>query len=166
MKVSPLGGGAPVPLVPEGIVPGRAADAFWGEDGTIVFGKQGGLYRVDAAGGTPALLMEGRTNSPRLLPGGRAVVFSDAAGIHALDWESDSIRLLIPGGVDPQYVDDGPLLYADASGGFWSPGEPTPRTLKQVIWCTDTSCKTDCLPFRSIWIITPSSGIPFRSGTT
>jgi Tol biopolymer transport system component len=37
-----------------------------------------------------------------------------------LDLETDSVRVLIPGGLDAKYIETGHLLYADLSGGLWA----------------------------------------------
>ena len=120
-KVS-LSGGAPTPVVPSGDV--RALFPHWGDDGTIVFFASTGMYRVPDTGGEPVLLRErgqGIFLRPSLLPGGRAVIGDRRrGGIMLLDLESDSIRELIPSGLDPQYVETGHILYADASGGLWA----------------------------------------------
>jgi Tol biopolymer transport system component len=110
-------------VVPSGVVP---LSPHWGDDGTIVFASIQGLYRVPDTGGEPVLLYE--TNNltdiivtPSLLPGGRAVIGGKfGGGIMLLDLETDSVRELIPGGLDPRYVETGHILYADASGGLWA----------------------------------------------
>ena len=121
-KVS-LSGGAPTPVVPTGDI--TPVLPHWGDDGTIVFWTQGdGLHRVPDTGGEPVHLGEpgdiGFAN-PSFLPGGKAVIGSlPARGILLLDLETDSVRDLIPGGTDPEYVETGHLLYTDASGGLWA----------------------------------------------
>ena len=120
LKVS-LSGGAPTPVVAPGDV--SPFHPHWGDDGTIVFSDPYGIYRVPDTGGEPVrLLREARFTSPSLLPGGRAVIGAlyDAGGIMLLDLETDSLRELIPGGSDPQYVETGHLLYTVASGGLWA----------------------------------------------
>ena len=121
LKVS-LSGGAPTPVVPSGNV--RPFQPHWGDDGTIVFTSPDGMYRVPDTGGEPELLREPGQDvflAPSLLPGGAAVIGSrGTGGIMLLDLETDSVRELIPGGLDPQYVETGHILYADASGGLWA----------------------------------------------
>ena len=120
LKVS-LSGGAPTPVVPSGDVLPR--DPHWGDDGTIVFTGPTGLHRVPETGGEPVRLREPgqRLATPSLLPGGRAVIGALlGGGIMLLDLETDSVRELIPGGIDPRYVETGHILYADASGGLWA----------------------------------------------
>ena len=116
-----LSGGAPTPLLPSGALDPRLP--HWGDDGTIVFGGPTGMYRVPDTGGEPVLLIGGsqRFRHPSLLPGGSAVIGALlTGGIMLLDLETDSVRELIPDGFDPQYVETGHILYADASGGLWA----------------------------------------------
>ena len=64
----------------------KAASIFgasWGSDGTIVFAtaRNGGLWRVSAAGGTPEALTTRQPGEyshrlPHMLPGGHAVIFT------------------------------------------------------------------------------------------
>jgi serine/threonine-protein kinase len=120
-KVS-LSGGAPSVVVPAALVSPR--DPHWGDDGTIVFtGPQGqGLYRVPDTGGEPELLLPGRFRTPRLLPGGRGVIVAEQNGpsVVLLDLETDSVRTLFPGALDPMYVETGHILYADPTGQLWA----------------------------------------------
>ena len=121
LKVS-LSGGAPTPVVPSGSVTPRGP--HWGDDGTIVFGGPSGMHRVPETGGEPVLFHEQTmTNStgPSLLPGGRAVLFTrNTGGVMLVDLATEQVRELLPGGFDPQYVETGHILYADASGGLWA----------------------------------------------
>jgi len=120
LKVS-LSGGAPTPVVPSGDVDPRMP--HWGDDGTIVFTGPDGLFLVPETGGEPEPLLGPSPNfrSPSLLPGGRFVLGArQRGGIVLLDLETDSVRELMPGGIDPQYVETGHILYADASGGLWA----------------------------------------------
>jgi Tol biopolymer transport system component len=113
-KVS-LSGGVPTPVVPSGDVNPYLLD--WGDDGTIGFFAGGSLYRVPDTGGEQG---QGLLN-PSLLPGDRAVIGTGlGGGIMLLDLETDSIRELVPGGLDPRYVETGHILYADASGVLWA----------------------------------------------
>jgi len=119
-KVS-LSGGAPTTVVPSGDVDPRLP--HWGDDGMIVFTGPYGLFLVPDTGGEPEPLLGPNPNfrNPSLLPGGRSVIGARlGGGIVLLDLETDSVRELIPGGIDPQYVETGHILYADASGGLWA----------------------------------------------
>ena len=120
VKVS-LSGGEPTSVVPSGDVDPR--HPHWGDDGTIVFTGPTGMYRVPDTGGEPVLLREpGQLFlSPSLLPGGRAVIgMRVGGGITLLDLETDSVRELVPGGFDPQYLESGHILYLHSSGGLWA----------------------------------------------
>ena len=119
LKVS-LSGGAPTPVVPAGEV--RPIQPHWGDDGTIVF-TGAGMYRVPDTGGEPVLFGQASESfiGPSLLPGGRAVIGGrSGGGIMLLDLGTDSVRELIPDGLDPQYVETGHILYADPTGGLWA----------------------------------------------
>ena len=119
-----LSGGAPQTLaeLPVGLVGGL----HWGDDGNIVFSHIGGLglYRMPATGGDPEPLLDPTTpvRNPRLLPGGRAVIFTDPAALSTLilDLQTDSVRVLRAGAIDAVYVETGHLLYADVSGTLWA----------------------------------------------
>ena len=119
-----LSGGAPQTLteLPVNV----AGGLHWGDDGSIVFSYGGGrgLYRMPATGGDPEPLLDPNTpvRNPRLLPGGRAVIFTDGtrASTLILDLETDSVRVLRAGVIDAMYVETGHLLYTDVSGTLWA----------------------------------------------
>ncbi len=119
-----LSGGAPQTVVEfdAAVVGGM----HWGDDGNIVFSLTGGegLFRVPATGGDPEPLLDlsRRVRNPRILPGGRAVIFTDegAQSTLLLDLETDSVRVLRAGAIDAMYVETGHLLYVDASGTLWA----------------------------------------------
>jgi len=122
LRKVPLGGGPAVTLCKASALFG----ASWGDDGTIVFASQrnGGLWRVSAAGGTPEALTtlqpgEYSHRLPHMLPGGRAVIFTILKG--ASRWDDTQIvvrsldtgrqTVLITGGSDGRYVSSGHLIY-------------------------------------------------------
>jgi len=119
-----LSGGAPQTLteLPVTVVGGL----HWGDDGNIVFSHAFGLglYRIPDTGGDPEPLLDPNTpvRNPRLLPGGRAVIFTDASTLSTLilDLETDSVRVLRAGAIDAMYVETGHLLYTDVSGTLWA----------------------------------------------
>jgi len=119
-----LSGGAPQPLteLPEA----QVGDLHWGDDGNIVFSHSigVGLYRMPATGGDPEPLLDpsAPVYNPRLLPGGRAVIFTDPTALSTLilDLETDSVRVLRAGAIDAVYVETGHLLYTDVSGTLWA----------------------------------------------
>ena len=118
-----LSGGAPqsVATLPQGGV----GWVYWGDDGNILFtlATGQGLYTVPATGGAPMSLLEPSTpvRSPRLLPGGGAVIFTDPLSLstHVLDLQTDSVRVLLSEAVDAVYLETGHLLYA-VSGTLWA----------------------------------------------
>ena len=133
MKIA-LSGGAPIPLCETPPFHG----ASWGADGVIVLGmSEKGIWRVSADGGTPEVLVtvdaqKGElAQSPQILPGGNAVLFTlstarnwDAALVVAQSLESGERRVVLEGGTDARYVPTGPggptghLVYALRSSLF------------------------------------------------
>ena len=120
MKIA-LSGGAPRVVVPE-MASGNPFQPHWGEGGTIVFEAADVLYLVPETGGEPTPVLEGNYSNPRLLPDGSGLVMSSGQTFttYYLDFDADSAVALIPGGVAPQYVETGHLLYVDEDGGLWA----------------------------------------------
>ena len=100
--------------------------ASWGDDETIVFAtaRNGGLWRVPAAGGTPRALTtlqpgEYSHRLPHMLPGSHAVVFTISKGAQRWDdtqivvrsLETGKQTVLVTGGSDGRYVSSGHLIY-------------------------------------------------------
>jgi eukaryotic-like serine/threonine-protein kinase len=115
-----LAGGVPMPVVPRDM---NAGQPYWGDDGTIVFTSGLDTYRVPDTGGEPELLRKGGVGllHPSLLPGGRAVLGAKrGGGIMLLELDTDSVRQLLPDGLDPLYSETGHILYVDQSGGLWA----------------------------------------------
>jgi serine/threonine-protein kinase len=130
----------------------------WGEDGTIIISLYGSLYRISAAGGAPAPLIElDREHGdfiahrwPQILPGGKAVLFtahtqlvgSDDASIEVMSLVDRRKKTLLRGGTCGRYVPSGHLLYVNR-GTLWAVpfdlsvlevrGVPTP-VLNQVAY--------------------------------
>ena len=90
----------------------------------IVFGRgPDGIWQIPAAGGRPELLVSAdatvgeRTHGPRLLPGGRTVLFTSTtsswndAQIVAVRLDTGERRVVIANGVDARYVSTGHLVY-------------------------------------------------------
>ncbi len=119
-----LSGGAPqhVAALPFATIGG----VHWGDDGNVVFSQAGGLglYLVPASGGEPEALLDPAVpvRNARLLPGGRAVIFTESVALstYLLDLDADSVRLLQAGAIDAVYVETGHLLYVDVSGTLWA----------------------------------------------
>ena len=114
-------GGPPLTI---GIVGTEMLGATWGDNDTIVYATSQGLWRVPAAGGTPALILkpdaakdEFLFSWPEFLPGSRTVLFAARTGalddwtIKALDLESGVAKLVVGAGTNPMYVKSGHLLY-------------------------------------------------------
>ena len=115
------GGGAPIPLAPS-----RWGGGSWGPDGTIVYSESynGGLWRVNAAGGEPTRLTTPDSAAgelahwwPHLLPDGRHLIFTsfstpiERARIELLDLQTGARTVLVRGGVGGVYAASGHLLY-------------------------------------------------------
>ena len=122
LRKVPLSGGPAVTLCKAAALFG----ASWGDDGTIVFAtaRNGGLWRVPAAGGTPEALTTPQTGEyshrlPHMLPGGRAVIFTISKGANLWDdtqivvrsLETGKQTVLVTGGSDGRYVPSGHLIY-------------------------------------------------------
>lgn len=119
----PIGGGPSVTLCKAAAIFG----ATWGSDDTIVFAtaRNGGLWRVPAAGGTPEALTtlqpgEYSHRLPHLMPDGRAVIFTISKGaplwndtqIVVRSLETGKQTVLVTGGSDGRYVSTGHLVFA------------------------------------------------------
>ena len=125
-KVS-LSGGVPVTICD---LPALEGAGSWGDNGTIAFVSDGGLYTVPEGGGTPNHIDLG-TATPRqswvyFLPGSRAVLtsFQSDAGfdIDLVRLDTGKIETLIRGGSWPRYLPSGHLLYAQFAKGSESAG--------------------------------------------
>ena len=120
-----VAGGTPVSLTRATALYG----ANWEADGTIVYGQQEGVWRVSASGGAPAQIVQIPADElvygPRMLPGGRAVLFSlvTRAGMVGQSTAWDTARVLVQmlqtgerreiiRGGDPRIVQTGHLVYA------------------------------------------------------
>ena len=128
MKKVSLQGGRVMPLCER---PGSPASGVsWAPDGnTVLFtgGVPERVYRVSAAGGSPALLIEPgesdvghRFFAPSLLPaesGRRALLFGMGTGIVVEDLET-SERKLLTQGTNPVYVATGHILYQQGGLDF------------------------------------------------
>ena len=100
----------------------------WSEE-AIVFAQAGkGILRVSPNGGQPELLVTAKENEeiegPQMLPGGKAVLFTLAAGGNAgtAAWDKAQIvvqtlksgarKVVLEGGADARYLPTGHLVYA------------------------------------------------------
>jgi serine/threonine-protein kinase len=122
LRKVPLSGGPAVTLCKAAALFG----ASWGDDGAIVFAtaRNGGLWRVSAAGGTPEPLTTPQPGEyshrlPHMLPGGRAVIYTISKGANLWDdtqivvrsLETGQQSILVTGGADGRYVSTGHLVY-------------------------------------------------------
>ncbi len=131
----PVTGGAPVTLC----VAENPFGASWGADGNILIGQgAGGIFRVPASGGAMQVLIEVNATdgelaqSPYLLPGGDAVLFTlgrggdwDEAQIVLHSLETGEREVLVGGGADARYVAPGHLVYALGESLFAVPFDPS-----------------------------------------
>ena len=69
----PTAGGTPVTVADLNGLSGFAG-MDWGDDGTILYSVDRGIFRVPATGGTPEPVSDSTLADPRLLPGGDAVL--------------------------------------------------------------------------------------------
>ncbi len=106
--------------------------ASWSPDDTIILGSTfRALFRVSANGGEPEPLIQKREIAhawPRVLPGGKSVMFtsvsgrgSDAYSIEVLNLETKERKVLQQGGSDGRYVPTGHLVYSDDGTLFAAP---------------------------------------------
>ena len=109
----PIVGGPRLPLA-NGFGPN------WGLNDTIVYSRDGALYRVGPSGDEPTLLLASSDTLQvccgELLPNGRGVVFSAGAPIREsrvmlLEIETGEVRELGLFGVAPHYLPTGHLIY-------------------------------------------------------
>ena len=155
-KVATFGG----PPVTVSRTAGTPTGASWSPDDTIIFTTSdpasSGLLRVAAGGGEPEVLTtpnrdrgELSHQTPQVLPGGQAVLFTittggggpDAAQIAVLDLTTREQKVLIRSGSQARYVPTGHLVYG-VPGALWAVafdlrrlevvGRPVP-VLEQVI---------------------------------
>jgi serine/threonine protein kinase/Tol biopolymer transport system component len=108
--------------------------ATWSDSGWIVFHKwSGGLFKVQAAGGTPSELThagqgEGQ-QMPYALPGGRFVLFavsqiSTPPVVELVDLSTGTRKRLLEGN-DPQYLSSGRLVFTRAGRLYTAPFDLT-----------------------------------------
>jgi serine/threonine-protein kinase len=130
LRKVPVGGGSPIVICDAPDMMG----ASWASDGTIVFaspppdrGSGPILWRVSESGGQPLALthLKGTTSSaqrwPELLPGGKAVVFTEQTARLQTDvlvvvrLDTGERRVLIEDGRGPHYVPTGHLIFSRTS---------------------------------------------------
>ena len=111
---------------------GNPAGMNWEEDGTILFGQGGGIYRVSANGGLPELIVpvdDGRIfYSPELLPDGDSLIFTSwsvsgdlsGAQVEVQSLSTGERDVLVAGGGEARYVPTGHLIYTRADGSLFA----------------------------------------------
>jgi serine/threonine-protein kinase len=124
IKKVPVNGGAPV-TVSAAMAPPWGAR--WESDNTILFGQNSnsgqGILRVSGDGGMPELLVKseegGALHGPQMLPGGRAVLFTqilrgtswDQAQIAVESLDTHTRKVVVNGGTDARYLPTGHIVY-------------------------------------------------------
>ena len=140
-RVSAAGG--PVRRVTDSIGPWTGYGASWGADGTIAVGRQAGLFRVPADGGSMTALTKLPSADwahfwPSFLPDGRRFLFTaklwtrtaeaSEQGIYLGSLDSPKIERLLPDLSSAVYASPGYLVFARegiARGGAIRPGSGT-----------------------------------------
>jgi serine/threonine-protein kinase len=111
-KVS-IAGGLPVPLCS---ATSLTHGGSWVADDQIIFGGNGGLWRVSGSGGKPELLVPTDSEAmwPEVLPNGDAIVYTEIGPerIWAHSLKTGERRLLVELGSHARYVSSGHLVYA------------------------------------------------------
>jgi Tol biopolymer transport system component len=101
-------------------------EGSWGDDGYIIFGSKGSLWRVRDTGGEPELVAKpmpdrgvSSLNRPVMLPGNKAVLFENSnlgfggfSGIGVLSIESNKVILVSARGSDPIYSHTGHIIFS------------------------------------------------------
>jgi serine/threonine-protein kinase len=147
VKRVPVGGGAPVAVheatfgstgFPKGLT--------WPTAETILFANAQGIVRVPANGGATEVLVprgeDERLDSPQLLPGGEAVLFTrvpgaqntmggfEAAQVVVQSIGRDDRTVVLDGGSAAKYLPTGHLVYAEGTALFAIPFDPAARTVR------------------------------------
>jgi serine/threonine-protein kinase len=120
----PAGGGTPT-VICEGI--NDPAGASWGDDDRIVFGRSSGLWTVPASGGTATPLMQQSGNQwPQVMPGGRAVIFTELhdpnpPDVMVRELPGGTPKVLVKNAYFARYAGTGHLLYATRGALYAAP---------------------------------------------
>jgi serine/threonine-protein kinase len=120
LRFVPLRGGSVTTIADwsSSVFPG----ASWGDDGSIVFSKDGVLHRVHASDGTQEIVArrEGIVFArPHFLPGSKvvlAMMSGDSGGIVSIRLRDTSITRVAVDGDYPQYTADGALIIGRSDG--------------------------------------------------
>jgi serine/threonine-protein kinase len=118
----------------------QVATSSWSTDDQIFIGDRDGVFRVNANGGQPEMVVTVQPGEvaygPQLLPGGEFLLFTIASpDVNILErWDKAKIvvqslksgskpKVVLEGGADAQYVPTGHLVYAHGSTLFAVPFE-------------------------------------------
>jgi serine/threonine-protein kinase len=130
----PVGGGTPVPITKVTVEYGMS----WHDD-VLVYATRDGIWRVNAAGGSPDMIARAgdneRLHAPQLLPDGKSILFAigPALGAPSIGRDAwDDARIVVQAlesgarkevgrGGYPRYVSSGHLIYASGSTLFARP---------------------------------------------
>ncbi len=110
----------------------QCAEGSWGDDGSILFQRNGSLWRIPEVGSSPELLAAPMPDQgvpgmsrPILLPGGQAVLFGigflEFGGVGVLSLESNEVIVVSTDGADPLYSSTGHILFARGNTLFAVP---------------------------------------------
>ena len=110
--------------VPIGDLDSNMSGASWGEDDTLIYATNSGLWRVPSSGGVPEQLTTrdiagGELGHfwPEILPGGQAVLFTvvstpvDDSQIAVLSLDTGDVTVVVRGGFHARYAPTGHLVY-------------------------------------------------------
>ena len=128
-KMSVEGGGV-VPVAD--LLSGTIGGSWDADDNIIVGGMNRGLLRVPASGGAPTTVLERASGAgeyvfPQILPGGKAVLFSDRTrdantnSIEVFSFADRRNKTLVRGGYSGRYLPSGHLVYANKGTLFAIP---------------------------------------------
>ena len=112
-------------------------NAHWADDGNVYFSDTVELLTVSSGGGEPQTLATPRSESrektyrfPSLLPGSRTLLFMigsadilsyDDGDIALFDLDTEEIRVVARGGMDPRYVPTGHIVFGRGGKMFALP---------------------------------------------
>ena len=119
LKRIPVAGGTPVRVISTGF----PYDMTWGDDDTIIYSMDDGIWQVPGNGGTATRMVEAAEGESvfgsQFLPGGTHVLYSvwtgpgaDQAEIVVEDLETHERKTVWTGGNDARYLPTGHLVYA------------------------------------------------------
>ncbi|SVB76380.1 uncharacterized protein METZ01_LOCUS229234, partial [marine metagenome] len=122
----PVSGGEPF------VVCDECEEGSWGEDGDIIFSRNGTLWRVPEVGGEREVLVAPMPERgvdamlrPTIIPGGSAVLFEIGSGqfggVGVFSTERQDLLVVTDDGADPFYSPTGHILFARRNILFAAP---------------------------------------------